>query len=229
MGRRAVAIAGAALAAVSALASGQAIVIDDFNTPSATISLLAPGGTVTRFDDATPGNTILQTERNLRLGSLSSGGGAFDLQVSFGSCPAGQLCFNRAADVVNGSVEAWWDGNNDTNVFSPTGLGGIDLTAGGQDRIRITSVSSSSTTLNMRVVVWTDGTSLSEHNFTLPAGPGTVDLLYANFTTPLGSSPANFANVGAIFLRVVEANGAWSAQLGQIATAPVELLSFSVD
>jgi hypothetical protein len=225
---RTTAIAGAALAAFSALAGAQAIVIDDFNTPSATISLGSAGGTVTRFDDATAGNTILQTERNLRLASLSSGGGAFNLQVSFGSCPAGQLCFNRAADVVNSSIEAWWDGNNDTNVFVPTGLGGINLTAGGQDRIRLTSVGSSSTTLNMRVVVWTDGTSLSQHDFTLPAGAGTVDLPYANFTTA-GTNPANFASVGAIYLRVVEPAGAWSAQLGQIATAPVELLSFSVD
>ncbi len=214
-----------ALTATSHL-NAQPITIDTFSTNSPTTSF-GPGGgggTLTRFDD---GAGILQTERNIRL-STGSLGAAETVSVDVGTTLAGALAFARSAGVTNTTVEVWWDGNNDTSVFNPTGLGGINLTAGGQDRFVINVVGSSDTVKQMRLVVWTDGSNLSEQNFTLPAAGGTVTLLYSGFTIA-GGTGANFTNVGAIFLRTVDPSGAWSAQITNISTQPVELMSFSAE
>jgi hypothetical protein len=195
------------------------LLIDDFSSAQGPVTLSMVPGTVEDFAD---GSGILQTERNIRVSGSSVAGGNISAQVM-----AGALTFSRPG-VSNGEVDVWWDGNNNTNTFNPTGLGGLNLTTGGQDRFRVTVVSSSSASLNMRLVVWTDGTNFSERNFTLPTGGGTVDLTFASFTLG-GGVGASFINVGAIYLRTVEASGDWTASIDEIRTVPVELISFSVD
>lgn len=199
----------------------QPIVVDDFSTNSAGHIRVSPG-TDTSFDD---GSGILQTERNLRLSAGTVGPGA-SIEMNVAS---GAMGFTRSASLTGGTIEMWWDGNNNTATFSPTGLGGVNLTAGGQDRFVITVNSSSDTSSLMGLQVWTDGSNRSEHTFTLPGAGGTVTLPYANFVNT-GGTGADFANVGAIFLRTADDGaGLWIASIEDIRTQPVELLSFEVE
>lgn len=213
------------LAAIVAFLAGtafaQPIVIDDFSTNSAG-HIRTAAGTDASFDD---GAGILQTERNLRLSAGSVGPGA-SIEMNVAS---GGMGFARTASLTSGTVEMWWDGNNSTTTFSPTGLGGINLTSGGQDRFVITVTSSTDTSSLMGLQVWTDGTNRSEHTFTLPGAGGTVTLPYANFVNT-GGAGADFSNVGAIFLRTADdGSGFWVASIEDIRTQPVELQSFEVE
>ncbi len=202
-------------------ALAQPIIIDDFSTDSATV-IRVSAGTSTAFDD---GSGILQTERNLRVsGGGFAGGSSIEMAVSSGS-----MSFTRSAGVTGGTLEMWWDGNNNTATFMPTGLGGINLTAGGQNRFVITVDSSTDTSSLMALDVWTDGGNRSTHTFTLPGGGGTVTLLYSGFSITAGTG-ANFTNVGAIFLRTADdGTGLWVASINDIRTQPVELMSFSAE
>ncbi len=209
------------VALLAAPAAAQPIVIDDFSTNSSLLFLTA-AGTATALAD---GAGILQTERNLRISGASFGGGAsIDVEVS-----SGAMLFTRTAALSSGTIELWWDGDNNVTTFDATGLGGVNLTAGGQDRFVITVNSSTDTSSLMGLQVWTDGTNRSEHTFTLPGAGGTVTLPYANFVNT-GGTGANFSNVGAIFLRTADdGSGVWVASIDDIRTQPVELLSFEVD
>ena len=208
-------------ALLAAPAAAQPIVIDDFSTNSSLLFLTATG-TATALAD---GAGILQTERNLRISGSSFGGGAsIDVEVT-----SGAMAFTRTASLSSGTIELWWDGDNNTTTFNATGLGGVNLTAGGQDRFVITVNSSTDTSSLMGLQVWTDGTNRSEHTFTLPGAGGTVTLPYANFVNT-GGTGADFSNVGAIFLRTADDGaGVWVASIEDIRTQPVELLSFEVE
>jgi hypothetical protein len=186
------------------------LVIDDFSTAQGPVS---QGTTFSTANDFVDGAGILQTERNLRVSAGADvSGGPLTAQVS-----GGTFTFNRPGATL-GQIDMWWDGDNSTATFSPTGLGGIDLTAGGRDRFRIPVVSSSSASLQMRIIVWTDGTNLSQRDFTLPTGGGTVELLFSSFTVAAGTG-GDFTNVGAIFINTILNTGAWTATLGTLRAA----------
>lgn len=197
-----------------AAAMAQPIVLDTFETGQG--PLLQSGlGTNNSIVD---GTGILSTERNMRVSSQNAA------SVT-ATVAAGAYTFTR---VVSGTAELWWDGNNNTTTFDPTGLSGLDLTAGGQNSFRVTVTSSSSGSQNMRLIVWTDGGNLSQRDFTLPTGGGIVDLTYASFTVA-GGAGASFNNVGALFLASVNVAGDWTATIDDLRTTPVELMSFEVD
>lgn len=207
-------------AALIALPAGaQSIIIDTFETDQSLISVTS-NEDLGNFVD---GTGILQTERNMRIqtGTVGPGG---EVSASVG---VGLYILTRASN-ANGTVTIWWDGNNSTTTLSQTGLGGVDLTAGGQTRFRVTTGTTNSTTESFTMTVYTNASNSSAHIFTLPAVPGTVELLYSNFVVATGTG-ANFASVGAITLSTTDASGFWTPQLDDIRTVPVELQSFSVD
>jgi hypothetical protein len=121
----------------------------------------------------------------------------------------------------NADLEINWDGSADGAV-STTGLGGIDLTANGQDRFTINVLSNDSTG-DFRLIVRAGGGS-SEIVFNLPTTPDSVDLLYSNFV-----GTADFTSVDNIFFDLRIRDGAESFVLAFVQTTPVELMEFDVD
>ncbi len=209
-----------AFVACMAMPAGAQLVVDTFEVSQPLLELTSVPGVVHDHNADDP--SILGGERDLRISGSDLSGGNITAQVT-----GGVLTFNRPGASV-GEVDVWWDGLNNTSTFDPLGLGGMDLTNGGStDRFRLHVISSSSAILQMRMVVWTTGTAFSEMNFTLPTAGGFVDLPFASFT-PSGGG-AVFTDVGAVYLRTVEASGAWTASLGSVAITnslpSVELIS----
>lgn len=103
-------------------------------------------------------------------------------------------------DDADADVFMFWDGGNDT-TFSPTGLGGVDLTSGGlNDRIKVGLRSDLVVTLTL--TVYTNGTNYLTRSFSSPGGGTglpftTLDLLFSSFTAT--GSPS-FGSVGGITL-----------------------------
>lgn len=184
-------------------AAWPSIVVDTFEQAQGPVTLNAAPGTVGSFQD---GAGILQTERNIRVSGSSVAGGPISATVS-----GGQLTVTRPSGST-GEVDLWWDGNNSTETFSPTGLGGIDLTAGGNTGFALQTVASSSTSLELQLVVWTDGSNTSRVLFTLPAGAAILEIPFTDFQVFSGAG-ANFANVGAIYLYTSNNTGAWTLTL----------------
>ena len=195
----------------------QSIVIDDFNSGALTVVLNSAPGTAVNFVDGNAG-TVLQTERTLRVSGSSVAGGNISSTSGLGS-----YGFTRPAG-SDGTLEIWWDGNNNSTTFQPTGLGGVNLTANGQNAFRFQITSSSSAALSLAFYVWTDGSNLSRGELTLPAGGGTIDLPFASFGV-FGGGGAVFTNVGALFLGTTSpSNQAWSAVIDDIRTVQSSLV-----
>ena len=198
-------------------AVAQSIVIDDFNSGALTVVLNSAPGTAVNFVDGNAG-TVLQGERTLRVSGSSVAGGNISATSGVGS-----YGFTRPAG-SDGTIEIWWDGNNNSTTFQPTGLGGVNLTANNQNAFRFQITSSSSAALSLAFYVWTDGGNLSRGELTLPAGGGTVDLPYSSFGV-FGGSGAAFTNVGALFLGTTSpSNQAWSAVIDDIRTVQSSLI-----
>jgi hypothetical protein len=216
-------IAGLSLVLLSgAPLAAQQIVIDDFEAAGTTLILTATGTQEVNENGA----VILQNERNLRVSGSGFGGGtSIDEGVS-----GGALNVIRTAFITTANAEAWWDGDNNTSVFNPVGLGGVDLTANGQDRFTISGATTNgSDAQQLELRVWTDGGNNSVAAFTLPTGGATFDILYSSFTPSAGAG-ATFTNVGAISLQLLStAAGVWVFNLDDIRTTPVELMSFEVE
>lgn len=207
----------AIVAGIPGAACAQSIVIDDFNSGALTVVLNSAPGTAVNFVDGNAGS-VLQTERTLRVSGSSVAGGNISATSGLGS-----YGFTRPAG-SDGTVEIWWDGNNNSTTFVPTGLGGVNLTANGQNAFRFQVASSSSAALSLAFYVWTDGSNISRGELTLPAGGGTVDLPYASFGV-FGGSGAAFTNVGALFLGTTSpSNQAWSAVIDDIRTVQTSLI-----
>jgi len=192
----------------AASASMPSTMIDDFSVNQGPLTLGAIVGTVTDHNADNP--AILGGERNLRISGANGSGDNITMQAS-----GGALTFNRTS-ISNGEIALWWDGLNNTSTFDPNTSLPYDLTAGGTlDSFRITVNSASSASQQLRIYVYTTGTSVSNRNFTLPTGGGNVDLLFSSFTPP-GSVPANFGAIRAIYISTLSNTGAFSASLDSI-------------
>ena len=209
---------GGLIALSAATLAAQQIVIDTFAADQ-NLFLVSPGTVTGEVDDA---GSIYSTERNMRVSAGTVGPGG---EVT-GNVTGGAFNFTRTVAPTSGTVEMWWDGDNGP-AFNPTGLGGVNLTANGQNSFRVTVGSSSSAVLHMRLQVWTDGGNNSVADFTLPNG-GTVDLPYASFSPNAGAG-ADFTTVGAIFLQTLESSGFWVHAIDELRTTPVELASFTAE
>jgi hypothetical protein len=182
--------------------------IDDFSVNQGPLTLGAVIGTVT--DHNADSSAIHGGERNLRISGSNASGENITVTVS-----GGALTFNRTAS-SNGEIAAWWDGDNDSGSFDVINSLPYDLTANGTlDSFRVAIASASSAVLEMRIYVYTNGTSVSRIHFTLPTGGGNVDLLYTNFITH-GSAPADFSAIRAIYFSTVSNTGAFSATIDSI-------------
>lgn len=212
------ALTGFLLIAATA-SSAQQIVIDNFDGGDQTVTLsTAPG---TEVESINNNGGALANERTLRVSGSSVGGGNI-----VGAVASGNLTFDRPLGST-GQMDIWWDGDDDDTSFNGTGLGGVDLMANGQDRFRLTVNSSSSGAKHYRIIVYTNGSTSSQLEQTLPPGGGVVEFAYDDFT-----GTADFTNVGAIFLTTSTATGItddWSFSIAELRTTPVELQHFSIE
>jgi hypothetical protein len=206
-----------ALAAVLApLPAAAQLAVDEFSTDQSVAHSTTLSGTL----DEISGLGILGGVRAIRL-VQGGDAGALSAEVT-----GGELTMSTN---TLGDLEMWWDGIDDDS-FSPTGLGGLDLTSGGQfDRFLLEVTGNTLPGENMRMMIWIDGGNNCEVQFPMPVGM--LQVPFASFTTCTGTATPVSASEGAglIMLRTVFRPGAWTFSLAAVASTPVELLEFSID
>lgn len=168
--------------------------IDTYSTNQ--INLSAPPSA---SSNSTGGADIIGTRRGLVVNHLS-GPGMTTVGVS-----GGNLNFNVAATTPDsrGEVVNTWDGDTNPGTLSPAGLGGVNLTSGGNNAFRLNVLSATAGT-EIVLDVYTDGSNASRGAFVLPTVTTSTDF-YLNFSSDFVSTlgtGANFASVGAIVLTV---------------------------
>jgi len=201
-----------ALLGLPTASRAQPILIDDFSTNQAAQTLtFPPAGTSS--SSSVSGAGILGGERDVEV-DLTAGviaGNTMSATVSSGF-------FSYSQDAtISGMGKIQWDGTDGSPTINPTGLGGIDLTAGGTQDAFLLSVFFDDLPVNIVIEVFTDAGNASSLTLATPgllfSATGFV-LPYSAFTTTLGTG-ADFANVGAITLT-----------LGSSVTAPDVVLDF---
>jgi hypothetical protein len=210
------AVRSAAFVAVGLLvfsAASAQIVIDDFETSQI---ITDAGPTVASAADG-----ILGEYRTGRVnwatgetGMAIDGGGAFFAHDLEG----------------NGSVILEWDGDDDTDTYSETGLGGVDLTMDDASvaQLGIRFEVSVEGTYSVLLVVSTDETHASSVAIS-GAGSSVITIPWLDFGDSGPSGGADFSNVGSIMMVFAGDN---DFALGLVDTypdddiLPVELVSF---
>lgn len=185
-----------AVLALSCAGTAQAIVIDDFSTSQAALTVTYPPAGQTAKSSAS-GAGILGGERDMLI-SLTGGmiaGNQLSSTVS-----SGYYSYSQDA-TIKGRGELWWDGVNGSAILNPSGLGGLDLSVGGIHAL-LMGVLFDDLPVDVTITVYSDAGNASSSTQTLPgdvyaSSEFTFD--YSNFSTLLGSG-ANFAHVGAITL-----------------------------
>ena len=216
--RRSTSIATAVMvsAFAAALPAAGQLVVDDFSTNHSVAHSTINTSTTSEI----AGAGLLGGVRTIRLTQGASSG------FLTGTVASNTLVMSTT---TLGDLEVWWDGVDDDG-FTPTGLGGMDLTNGGsRDRFRLQVLANDRPTELMRMQIWMTGADLCEAQFQMPTG--TLEVLFSAFTSCTGTATTATAPqaAGAVFFRTVNRPGAWSFTLGSVEGAPVELVSFTVD
>lgn|GEM_PF-985627 len=190
--------------------------IDHFTTAQF-LKITWPGGAVapiTTFN-ATSGANILGGERDLIATVWSANPSNLSAQDYTADVANHSLNISSGVDLLF-TTELQWDGSADVNkeVINPTGLGGVNLTTGGQNRF-IFGLPSSDVGGKFTVRVYSSTTACSQSTWTFSGGINSynmavVERTYAAFVPPFAgasicsgySSLAVFSNVGAISLTI---------------------------
>lgn len=236
-------LSGTALLAMSLNAS--AFDVDLFSTTQAQLvdTTTGDGGLESSVGAGDP--TILGGSRDLYVEMLTQAAtnpnGTADIGVA-----GGALSFSTDSGVT-GTGWVQWDGNDGSIALNETGLGGIDLTAGGQNAFAVTTIASD---LGYEFVVtaYTDATHWTSISFSATAVDGNLPPVtsfidFAGFTNaalcglstnpPLpagvnsiscaaGNQVVDLANLGALELKIDPNGGTVSVDLtiDQIVTVP---------
>lgn len=114
---------------------------------------------------------------------------------------SGFLSYSQDATIA-GSGTIQWDGSDLSSTLDPTGLGGIDLTAGATQDAILIGVAFDDLPVDVTLDVYTDAGNASSATITLPGlifSATNFAIPYSVFTPLLGAG-ADFADVGAITL-----------------------------
>jgi uncharacterized repeat protein (TIGR01451 family) len=174
-------------------------IIDNFSAANPSVTAAFPPVGNISFAFAASASS-LGGERDL-LAELTAATGAGDQVVLTGT--AGALTWDASLLAQGRYVDVWDGADGDGNAIAFTGLGGVDLTAGGANSFRML-IGTDHTGASARLRVYTDATHWSEQTVAIPNNPSN-ELIYkiSNFTTGGGAAgPATFSNVGAIELQV---------------------------
>jgi hypothetical protein len=140
----------------------------------------------------------------------------------------GELLVHDSGASVQGSSMTVWDGpDGDPLALDPTGLGGVDLSAGGLDAFRLSYVLADLTgNVSLTVYDASDptGNTWSKADVSLPGGifaPVDIDVPFTDFTTVGLNGPASFSNVGAIALQITNStNGSLDVLMSKVSVVP---------
>ncbi len=166
-----------------------AATVDDLSTAQGPVA--APSST------SVGGAGILGANRDMVV-SLTGGAGTVSAGIA-----GGQLSFT-ADPTATGEVELTWDGDTDPGTLDPTGLGNQDLTEGGTHAALSFNIAAAGAGAELEVEVFTDGANASIFRRPLPAlAAATVfNLPFADFIPSVGLAGADFADTGAVVLRL---------------------------
>jgi hypothetical protein len=179
--------------------------IDDFNSDSQNVCIPASACTSGVSASSISYAGSMGNERDVVI-TRSSG----ILETVFTSGLAGDFMRYSNDPSVFGTLELVWDGaDGDPNTIDFTGLGGLDVTTGSTNDMRI-FLYSTDQTFDLYIQVWTDSGNWSDFTQTMtPADNGTsFEIPYASFVAQAGTG-ADFANLGAIrfFIDATAING----------------------
>jgi hypothetical protein len=211
---------GAAAVLLLAGNAKAAILIDDFITQQ-TISA-NPVTTVAGSFAAAP--EAIGGERDLLVEFVSG-----FTSLSLASNPfSGELLISDSGATVKGRSSVIWDGADaDPKVIDPIGLGGVDLTVGGNNAFQFNVIFADLVgSVLFRVYDASDATgdTWSEGTLALPGGIfAPVDLLlpFASLTTVGPNGAASLANVGALVMVIDNTTtGSLDVAIGDIKAVP---------
>ena len=176
------------------------LMIDDFSASQYFSVSGAPSGYKSAFNSVAD-LAILGGERDAFLERTSTNSGSISMDVNGSFTDAMAYASSPA---TSGRAIITYDGTDGSSAFNPTGLGGVDLTLGGQYHglnIHTTSDIGASVTFT----IYTDATRYSTYTLPVLADPTFTFVDYfvnwTSFTTGAGAaSGADFTNVGAITL-----------------------------
>lgn len=184
-------VALAGLGLLAGTGGAGAILIDDFSTDQAVIWMGAPGS----VNSQVSGPGILGGERDMVATLVSS--------VAVVMAASGNTLNYLGISESTGLIV--WDGDDpldDAVTVDHTGLGGIDFTAGGGDKIAVPLLLSN-LVAPMILTAYTNAADYSTATVWLPAGasPGQrLSVLFADFVADPGGLGADFTNIGAFSL-----------------------------
>ncbi len=202
----------AMLVTAPAQIAAQSITIDDFSTNQPALTLTYPPAG-TSASSSVSGSGILGGERDLQVNLT---GGVIAGNTVSATVSSGFFSYSQDATIAGNSV-LQWDGTDGSAALNATGLGGVDLTAGGTQDAFLLSIFFDDLPVNVVITVYTDAGNASALTLSLPGllfASTNFALPYSSFVTTLGTG-ANFANVGAITL-----------SLGSTTTAPDVVIDF---
>lgn len=197
-------ISSALLALTAALLSNMpasAVTIDSFTTNQTAVA--DPPGTTPTV--VTGGADIIGTRRAIdsNLLALPTGIGAGPVSTSVSG---GALSFAVTATTPDSRGEGilTWDGDATAGNLNMTGLSGVNLTAGSQNALHI-RVNSAGAGTEIVFDVYSNVTAASRGFLRIPtavAAPTSFFLTYQYDFVAIAAGPADFANVGAIQMRI---------------------------
>ncbi len=173
-----------------------AVIIDTFTTNQAAVT--DPPGTAPTV--VTGGADIIGTRRALNA-DLISGAGPATATVTAGTLT---LTVANTTPDSRGEAIVTWDGDTTAGNLNVTGLAGQNLTAGGHNALRI-RVNTASAGTEIVVDVYTSATASSRAFLRVPVSIAAATDLFLTYKYDFvrtSDDPADFANVGAIVLRV---------------------------
>ena len=218
--RKILAVAGLAMLTAVSLSAQPSTPIDTFTAPSQTVQ--ANSGTPSAADSGSD-PSILGGERDIAASWIS---GASNIDVQAGT--VGLFEFSGGA-LALGSGSAVWDGSDGSSaVDCASGLGGVDISTGSDDRIRLNGFTNDFG-VDVTVTLYTDCSNFcSRTQAQPPLQTGVVvDFLYSDFTTCTGT--LDLTSINAIQLQIgPTASTATDVTLDMI-TTPVELSAFSIE
>jgi hypothetical protein len=180
-------------------AAANGVIIDTFDISQSAVATMGGGDQA----NTAAGASILGGERELFSDHMMGGG---SISAVSNAAADGLLSFSSDAGTF-GMGKIVWDGNdNNTGVFNPTGLGGVDFTEGGSHDRLVIRVYSADLPAELRFTFYTDAGNTSEASLMIPGGifapGGDVELPYASFTTMAGAG-ADWTNIGAIRMEIL--------------------------
>ena len=175
------------------------VLIDDFST---TTQVTTATTTVRTRSSAVAAPEAIGGERDFSV-QLTSATGSVSLAAN--DVTPGVLEFT-ASSVATGNRAVIWDGaDGDGATLDPTGLGGVDLTAGGTGRYLVFLVGSDHVGGQLDMRIYTDSGNWSLGQITIPdtggAATSQVVVPFSSFVVQSGSG-ADFADVGAISVAI---------------------------